>query len=714
MIFLFQASLIFSQVNETERRHCRIGSLQSHFSAYGSERAWNNTYYEGLIWPADYPYNDNSVIKRSWIAVRDFTDAEDYHWDYWATYMSMGYVKLSLYPVKLKQTAKFAAPTVFIDGNNITAPYAGDVDAINPNQIPDRIIENVVNTSIGLTMIRRIHAFSQQYHDNYFIKEFVFINTGFINYDSVVVLTDTLKGVRIGWGTRYQCGREVGYSTDGHQTWGKHSWVTVRGEEYPEHYSDQLTESTPIEELHNGPIRCGFEWFGQSERRTYDCIGGPYLTRDGRLTAIQHVGTAILHVDKSINDRSDDPYQPTVLGWHVGDEYPRVGELTHSEMINMGKVYTYLSGEPSGGDKNGGSIHSGNGRMDEIYEGEITDRVDPYTVHGDGSGTNVWICYGPFDIPPGDSIKIVEVEAVDGISRTMCEQIGRRWKLAYDNPGDTGPFDLPDGTTTSDKNFYKNSWVYTGKDSILLTFSRAKRNYESGFQIPQPPLPPPIFEVNSGGDRISLSWSPSLSEFEPDFVGYEIYRAVGKPDTTYERIGSVLKDETSYDDLTPVRGFSYYYYIVSVNDGSYNTDGITNPTGPLHSGRFYTKTNEPAYLRRKAGKSLKDICVVPNPYNIKAERYQYTGEPDKIMFLNIPAQCEIRIFTERGDLIETIKHTDGSGDETWNSITSSRQVVVSGVYIAYFEITKDYYDPVSNELLYRKGENAIRKFIIIR
>jgi hypothetical protein len=134
----------------------------------------------------------------------------------------------------------------------------------------------------------------------------------------------------------------------------------------------------------------------------------------------------------------------------------------------------------------------------------------------------------------------------------------------------------------------------------------------------------------------------------------------------------------------------------------------------LYSSRFYTRTTEPSFLRRAAGASLNDIRVVPNPYNIKARNQQYPGEFDKIGFLNIPAFCTIKIFTERGDLIQTIEHTDGSGDEFWNSITSSRQVVVSGVYIAYFEVSEDYNDPATGRLLYKKGDNTYRKFVIIR
>ncbi len=75
----------------------------------------------------------------------------------------------------------------------------------------------------------------------------------------------------------------------------------------------------------------------------------------------------------------------------------------------------------------------------------------------------------------------------------------------------------------------------------------------------------------------------------------------------------------------------------------------------MQSSRFYTKTSEPAFLQRQAGNNLDDIRVVPNPYNIRLSRdLQYTGEPDKIMFLDIPGYCKIKIYTERGDLVDEI------------------------------------------------------------
>jgi hypothetical protein len=129
-------------------------------------------------------------------------------------------------------------------------------------------------------------------------------------------------------------------------------------------------------------------------------------------------------------------------------------------------------------------------------------------------------------------------------------------------------------------------------------------------------------------------------------------------------------------------------------------NGSNNNGVPLVSNRQFTQTYDPAYLMRQAENDMEKIRVVPNPYNIKAQAIQYKGEKDKIMFLNIPGTCTIKIYTERGDLIKTIQHNNGSGDEGWNSITQYNQVVVSGVYIAYFETPE--------------GKNTFRKFVIIR
>lgn len=710
-IILFNFNDLEAQIPATAKKHIRVGSLQSSFSAYGSERAWTggtSPYYAGMIWPADYPLTDNAVIRRAWMGADNFTDPEGKVWSKYGIYFLADDVDLSLFPVVLSQKSKYELPKVYVDGFDVNAVYANDYDEVVPDLIADRVVTNVVNTKMGLTQRRTIYAFSQQYHDNYFIKEFVFKNTGNTDYDDDIELNHILNGVYVSWGTRYSVSRDGSSPIGDGQSWGKHTVVTRRGEDYASNYQTIITESTPLVSL--DWLRAGFAWAGQAARNSFDNIGGPEVDKSGRLAAPQHVGTVTIHVDNSTSDPSDDPNQPAVLGWHAGDTYPSIGNL--QQEYPMTELYDMLSGNPHDG-------LGGTNRFDESYIPTMTYQKDPWTVHNDGGGTNVWVSYGPFDIPPGDSIIIVEAEGAAGLSREMCEMIGKRWHKAYLNASDTGPFTLPSGTT-NDKDIFKNTWVFTGKDSIMQTFSRAKRNFDSGMNIPQPPAPPAIFNVESGGDKISLSWSASVNENDADFGGYRIFRGVGKSDTTYAEIYACGKNTDSpdvvnvYEDKSPTRGVSYYYYIVAFNDGTNNVSGELNPIGELHSGRFYTQTTSPAFLQRLAGEKLKDVRIVPNPYNVRARSFNYPGEPNKIFFMDIPAYCTIRIFTERGDLVKTFKHDNGTGDESWDLLTSARQMIASGLYIVHVEVTQDYIHPVTEELAYKKGDKIFKKFVVIR
>ncbi len=186
----------------------------------------------------------------------------------------------------------------------------------------------------------------------------------------------------------------------------------------------------------------------------------------------------------------------------------------------------------------------------------------------------------------------------------------------------------------------------------------------------------------------------------------------------------------------------YYYYIQSKDDGTRNE--LKHGT-PLYSSLFLTMTSKPAFLLRRAGNLLNEVRVVPNPFDIRARKWQWsgvtgtTGGLDQISFFGIPGYCTLRIFTENGTLIWQKEHTDGSGDEKWNSQTSSGQVIVSGIYILLVEVTEDIiakedrlawydmYDENQNleyhtgdivyhagDKIFSKGQSIIRKFVVIR
>ena len=67
---------------------------------------------------------------------------------------------------------------------------------------------------------------------------------------------------------------------------------------------------------------------------------------------------------------------------------------------------------------------------------------------------------------------------------------------------------------------------------------------------------------------------------------------------------------------------------------------------------------------------LTRVRIVPNPYSIlggdlSAGGANFTGQPNKLLFVNLPARAIIRIFTLQGDLVTRIDHVSGSGDEEW-------------------------------------------------
>lgn len=671
---LFCMIMLSNSAHPDETKWLSIGSLHSWYSSAGCEREIGRTLREfdqqdGLRWPAQFNLQDCAVAKALWIGTTNYTDPiVNQTYEHKVVHVGpRGLDETSEFmPVEFKLYAKYQHPTVVVDGLLAShTAYEDLVDEIDETMKADRMLYNVVNTSVGITMTRRIYAFSQQYNDNYFIHECTFKNTGI--YDKAGNKHNkTLTGVIIFFQFRLAPCREPGlgglYYMPQSASWGHNEMNHVL---HP-FYGDEL--------------RCFYSWQGLHSKCTFDNIGSPYIAAGGRLGAAQFPGVITLHADKSASDKSDDPQQPFSTPYlDSGADITRSNDQFNP--ATMTKEYAVMN-----------AGHTPLTHAQYVGSG-YPDLFEPISQ----SGKSQCVGYGPYDIMPGDSIRIVFAEGVSGLSRAMCETIGTDWQTG------AAPFTLPDGSTTNAADEFKNAWVFTGIDSILKTFGNAKTNWESGFAIPQPPPPPNVFEVNSGGDRILLDWEDNAESW-PNFVGYRVYRAIHKPDTTFDMIfecgpGTSNPDVVSeFMDRTAQRGFDYYYYVTSFDDGTTN---ISHPGVSLESSLFWTRTIEPAYLRRPAAESMSQIRVVPNPYNIRAKNLQFgTSGPDRIMFLDLPPACTIKIYTERGDLINTIEHTDGSGDEAWESVTSSRQVVVSGVYIAHFK-TPD-------------GQSAFRKFVIIR
>lgn len=652
------------------------GSLHNWYSEIGSEieHGFVAQQQYGLQWPAIYQRQDIQAAKGFWIGSTNFTDQRGDFYPHKVVHVGPRVSGANeFFPTQFEMTSQFDPPFVFVDGV-VSQDKNVDNDFVDPSLSSDRMIINTVNTQLGLTVTRKIFQFSQEYHDNYIISEYTFKNTGNVNSDPAIELPgNTLTNVYFYFQFRLAVNSNTRYVIGNSTGWGINTMNDARGDGPVNTVNDPSTEN----------FRAQFVWHGKLPSFTrYDNIGAPIWSSAlwvapgdtiGRLGAAQFAGVVTLHADVSAADKDDDPSQPATTSWEGSDD-PLTSGNDAFNISKMSQEYDWMS-------KGHKSPRHAIAVEPTGLPGFLAPTGDP--AQGTPGGWSFCNGYGPYTFAPGDSVTIIFAEAVAGISREFATETGIKYKNGEINA------------------LAKNTIVFQSRDSLFQTFRRAIANHESGYNIPQAPLPPRTFNVNGLSDKISLSWETYADP--GNIEGFELYRAVGRYDSTYYLIHTAAPTERSYEDLTPVRGLQYYYYIVAVGSEASNTQIGLTPAGKLRSSRYYTQTYDPAVLKRPPGTSMDQVRIVPNPFNISADRQLGFGDlsANRLAFFNIPGRCNIKIYSELGELINTIEHRDGSGDAYWDSVTSSNQIVVSGIYIAVIENIDT-------------GENKILKFVIIR
>ena len=270
-------------------------------------------------------------------------------------------------------------------------------------------------------------------------------------------------------------------------------------------------------------------------------------------------------------------------------------------------------------------------------------------------------------------------------------------------------FQFPSGATEMDKR--KDKWISMGLDSVMLSAYRAKWNYDHNYNIPQAPPPPETVSVTGYGDGVEIDWTDPQAETMPNFSGYRIMARISNADTifynpVYNSDASDKSAKHSFKLKDVLFGAQYYFYVQSkalIAADDPNADPTTRGKMMYSSRLLFPDINsvQPPHFPQD---DMSKIRIVPNPYNIKDPlliTYGFTNQRN-IAFYNLPPQCTIKIFTENGDLVQTIQHNNplGTGSENWNMLTSSQQVINSGVYIAVFQKPS--------------GEISYQKFIVVR
>jgi len=604
----------------------------------------NQKQNDGLCWPAQYKFQDHNVSKTLWIGTTNFIDPTNgvtYPYkviDFGHYFM---YINTEIYPEEFRLIGRFKHPIVTVDGaqasdlDSYDLDLTGGEDRIDPALPADRMIYNRVNTPIGITIYRKVLAFTQQYNDNYFIYEYVFKNTGFINNTGgKLTPPPTLTGVVFDFRYRFaDC--NMYYARQGLPAsgvlWG---WNTI---------NDAVGQDAAHALPAPNNFRAIFEYYGPFRPYNHyppidfvsDDIGGPDYLNGSVMGGTHFMGEAVLHADTSPYDTTDDPVQPRtvqftssentidfnttnggILPWDPGNS------TTQFDSIFMRKQYQNMT--------QGNSAQTHAQQVGEDANGWPTDVVyNKWEGGAEDGGVSSQQSYGPYTLVPGDSIRIVIAEAVAGINYECNREVTKNWWTWY-NSGKRDSIDLKlplgppwNGGTTKNGNIYKNVWVFTGKDSLFQTFRRAIANYNSGYTISEPPPPPDKFTVTSGDDKVTLTWSNNADTW-PNFNGYRLYRSEGKTDTTFTLIYSCNAADVvhSFIDTAVVAGLNYFYYIQSKDDGSTSpgSAALNIPAGePLTSSIFFTMTNIPALPRRSPADIPTEFNLkqnYPNPFNL--------------------------------------------------------------------------------------------------
>lgn len=691
-----------------------IGSYHSTYVESGARHEISNT-PGGMEWPAIMRESSHMRARAFWIGTKDWTSPEGQNFPYYVMRIGpRGSGSGQTFPIQNRIISKYEDTIVNVDGA-FSFDNVAIVDEVDPNLPADRMIHNIHNTIVGVTVDRKIYAYANAFHDNYHIIEYTYTNTGNTDEDDEIELPNqTLKDVHFFRIHRWRGIGQEAWTTGNAQAWGKFSMIDVVGDGH----ADYPVDFTAV-----------YLWPGFNPDFTqYNNLGGPLWDDSsdrvadgdsvGRLSGGSFTGRVIIHADNSTTDRSYDPaQQPHTIGFMDQDEVLTSDGSSHQDYYELGILTR----------ENPGLGLGTSSRMIPHY----ADRIEPggqfWNPTNDASsgkqgGHAATVSYGPYDMAPGESIRVVVAEGIAGLSIDARIQIGRAYKRArgdnnlrieYDANGDgtidQTPFDYSTAQNGSEA-LTKNQWVMTARDSFFVMSQRAidlyaASNSMANYPVPEPPPAPLEFNVTGRPNKVEITWTPNPGG--PSVTGWELWRTSRFEDNVYDTqlVTTLPASATSFDDVDVNRGTDYYYFLQAVGAPQSADPTAVNgtPSGvPLKSSRYLTQAYQPVNLKRPPGASISDARVVPNPVNLgsAAGVGRFTQE-DRIAFFNIPGESTISIYTELGELVKVIEHTDGSGDELVNLTTDSRQLFVSGIYIAVIEDTNS-------------KEKSFLKFVVIR
>ncbi len=342
------------------------------------------------------------------------------------------------------------------------------------------------------------------------------------------------------------------------------------------------------------------------------------------------------------------------------------------------------------------------------------------------SNRSVMISAGPFkQIAPGDSVNVT-------FAIVAAKKFG----------GDPASLD----TEEQKKNLYINAgWAlraYNGEDKNgngVLDPGEDQNGdgLLTRYVLPAPPLSPKV-KVVPLSQKVEIYWDKRAeNSIDPisskkDFEGYRIYRTNTGFDLTasqnlLEAFVKVAEFDSANNDIGFNTGFGQielnepvqfpgdttkYYYKFTINNllnGWQYVYSVTafdegDPENKLESLESSLLTGATRILPGTPPTSDENVQVgvYPNPYYGTAFWDGNSERLRKIYFYNLPAECEITIYTLAGDVVKRIYHNqqsngsdlrwfetfskDGNqvmtgGEHAWDLVTDNDQAIATGLYL---------------------------------
>ncbi|MCB9231387.1 MAG: hypothetical protein H6581_06985 [Bacteroidia bacterium] len=257
------------------------------------------------------------------------------------------------------------------------------------------------------------------------------------------------------------------------------------------------------------------------------------------------------------------------------------------------------------------------------------------------------------------------------------------------------------------------------------------------------PAPPdiPQTKIVPTDHSIEVYWGKNAEKtIDPiskkqDFEGYRIYKTqVGydvksnasiaeklKLVAEYDSLGDKIFLETGFDKIrlkTPVKfegdttQYWYKYEFSGITNGWQHAVAVTafdqgDPENNLGSLESSNLANLKLAFPGKSGNdgfANGEPFVYPNPYYAGAswEGSSTLEEDRKIIFANLPSQCEVRIYTVAGDFVDMFEHnqdyngddirwfdtysnpdqtTFSGGEHAWDLLSKDNQIIARGIYL---------------------------------